>query len=158
MKARVLFLSWLTFLAGCSAYEKNEADAHITQLADGSFEIEVRFHGRAHNPHNLSPFPARYRGANWFYLKSITGTVPATEVIVTSERARLSGYAADRFQKGAVSFSGGTMTVELEAGRYRSIGHNGQYRLEHVGAQKPNKAPEPTPGLVTPRAPSSTSK
>ncbi len=140
MKLRVVALGiCISVFAGCSAYEKNETEAHVTQLSDGTFEIELRFHGRAYNPHNLSPFPGRYRGANWLYLKSTTGTVPGSEIIVTSEKAKLSGYAADRFQKGSVSFSDDSMTVKLEAGRYRSIyGHNGHYRLVHVGAQKPN--------------------
>jgi hypothetical protein len=130
----------IPLLAGCSAYEKNATDAFVTELSDGSFEIEVRFYGRLYNAHNFSLFPSGYRGASWLYVKALTGIVPASEVIVTSEKSKLTGYAADRFQKGSVSFSSDTVTVMLENGQYRSMyGHNGQFRLKFSEPKKPKR-------------------
>ena len=160
MKTR--FLSLLiscAVLAGCSAYERDEENAYATELPDGSFEVEVRFRGRTYSSCNFSLFPSPYEGANWLYLKAITGTVEASDVIVTSEKAKLSGYSADRFKKGGVTFSGDIMNVTLELGQYRSVyGHNGRFHVVRVGPKKPNKAPEPTPVAVTPRATEGASK
>jgi hypothetical protein len=81
------------------------------------------------------------------YLSSIEGKVSGSEVVVTSQRGKLDGYAADRFQKGNVSFEGETMHVSLEAGRYYSYYvHNGSFRLVSVSPERPNQPLQPTPG------------
>jgi hypothetical protein len=164
MNAFMSKLSTLVPLAGClfitgcgkpaSVPPVIEPNAYAKQLADGTYEVQLR--------HSVTSSGGPCLGkdffktwtsysTNWIYLKALEGKMTADQIVVTTDAGKKEWPYATTNMQGTVSFVDDTMTVQLEAPSYPDGVHmqgyvqfylNGIYQV--VTNSSPYTAPEPT--------------
>ena len=114
----ILFpLACCLLIAGCDQSVPPVIDhvAYAKKLADGSYEVQLRYSVTTSGGPCLSTSFFRsttHYAANWLYLKTIEQRVSADQVIVTDVEDDRNLAIKD--MRGAISFHNGTMTVQLE--------------------------------------------
>ena len=133
---------WL-LVAGCgqepaSARRAVERVAHAQALADGTYEVQLRYSITSSGGPCLSKDSfKRWTNytTNWLYLKALEGALSADQVVVTSEAGkRVSPGHATTNMRGTVSFTNAVMTVQLERPRYPDGEHLAGYAPYELNA------------------------
>ena len=94
-----------------------ESVAHAQKLADGIYEIQLRYSvtssgGPCLNKDSLKTW-TNY-STNWIYAKSIEGVQSADQIVVTIEAGKKEWPYAKTNLQGTVSFTNEMMTVRLQ--------------------------------------------
>jgi len=139
-----LFVVVLLAVSLAQAKERLEPTARVLRLAEGRYEIELRYSGWAlGGPCKVPLLPWKYHSSNWLYVSSLEGAWSPPNVIVTRERRRLAAPWSFQDMRGTVSISKGVLTVNLEYPGYPDGVHpngyvayklNGAYRIELISA------------------------
>jgi hypothetical protein len=118
-----------------------ESVAPTQTLTDGTYEIQLRYSVTSSGGPCLSKdFFKTWTSysTNWLYVKSLDGAQGAEQVVVTIEQGKREWPYAITNMQGTVSFTNGTMTVQLQGPNYRdgehmdgyvAYGLNGTYQI-----------------------------
>ena len=91
--------------------------AHVQKLHDGTYEVQLRYSVTSSGGPCLSKdwFKSWTNySTNWIYLKTLDGTPTADQIVVTIEAGKKESPYAIKNLQGSVSFTNGTMRVQLE--------------------------------------------
>jgi len=121
-KLRTLFLlACCLVITGCgqpaSVPPVIERDAYAKKLADGAYEVQLRYSvtssgGPCLSKDMLTTWTSY--STNWIYLKTLDGTMTADQIVVTIDAGKKEWPYATTNMQGTVSFSNTAMTVLLE--------------------------------------------
>ena len=149
----LMSLAYCLLITGCgqpsSVPPAIEHDAYAKKLADGTYEVQLRYSvttsgGPCLNIHSFSSTTSY--ATNWLYLNSIEQTASADKVILTTDQSEKD--LAIKGMTGTISFDNGTMTVELQQPNYPDGVHmqgyapyylNGTYQVVTDSPPKPPK-------------------
>jgi hypothetical protein len=151
-------LACCLFITGCgkpgSVPPVIDPDAYAKQLADGTYEVQLRHSVTSSGGPCLSKDSFKTwtsYSTNWIYLKALGGKMTADQIVVTTDAGEKEWPYATTNMQGTVSFIDDTMTVQLEAPSYPDGVHmqgyvqfylNGTYQV--VTNSSPDTASEPT--------------
>ena len=121
-------------IAGCgepsSVPPVIESVAPAQKLSDGTYEIQLRYSVTSSGGPCLSKdFFKTWTSysTNWLYVKSLDGVQSAEQIVVTLEQGKREWPYAIKNMQGTVSFTDGTMTVQLQGPNYKDGAHMDGY-------------------------------
>ncbi len=118
----LLCLSCLVLLVGCGNEPSSvppviESVAHAQKLADGTYEVQLRYSiTSSGGPCFSKDWFKKWTNysTNWVYLKALDEAVTADQIVVTTDAGKREWPYAMTNMQGTVSFTNATMTVRLQ--------------------------------------------
>jgi hypothetical protein len=113
-------------LAGCGQEPASvppviESVAHAQKLADGTYEVQLRYSVTSSGGPCLSKDMFKTwtsYSTNWLYVKSLDGVQSADQIVVTTDAGKKEWPYAKTNLQGTVSFTDAVLTVQLQGPGY----------------------------------------
>ena len=110
-----------------------EKRAIVSKIADGRFEIALNYSAWSFGgPCTFSVIPKYYRASEWLYVNSLSGELPANNIILTYERGKTEDPWPQSALHGAISIDKNVLKVNLQTPNYKdgvNIDHYDSYVL-----------------------------